>query len=190
MNMRQDDYAELLSTVLDNLSGNGEWLIGVDGIAGAGKTWIASRLVADLMDARLVDLEDHSNKHAGSFVNAIRYQDLRGALTGQVGQNRVTVVAGVCLLQVLGRLGITPDLLIYVMNVSPAGRKSDDYLFDDRITEAEALQEVRSLTEDSRAVAGATSNETVPFLDEELVRYHKRMHPHRRADIVFQRTAD
>lgn len=182
MKTTKDDYADLLRTVLDNLSGKSKWLIGIDGNTGAGKTWIGERLETDLMDARLIDLDDYLEKRTGSFINALRYEDLRDALTHAADQFHVTIVAGVCLLEVLDRLDVTPDLLIYAMKVSSAGRRSDDHLYDDTISEAVALEDVRESWKASGAIG--------PFLDEELIRYHKRVRPQYRADIVFERIAD
>ena len=77
-----------------------------------------------------------------------------------------------------------------------AGLGPDYELFDDSVTEDEALDKVRLLQKKANEflIENGRLEETADLpedsLELETVRYHKRMHPHRQADIVFIRTVD
>jgi hypothetical protein len=89
-------------------------LFGIDGYQGAGKSTLAQEIAARLRVPAL-HLDDFLVVGEGGFVNFIRYDELAIALRA-----RPLVVEGVCLLAVTNRLGITPDVLVYVQCHKPA----------------------------------------------------------------------
>jgi hypothetical protein len=91
-------------------------LVGVDGYHGVGKSTLA-RTISTLLEIRCVHLDAFVNANEGSFVQSLRFRELSDVLC-----ERPLIVEGVCLLDVLERLHVKPDLLIYVEGVEPDPR--------------------------------------------------------------------
>ncbi len=85
----------------------------IDGYHGAGKSTIAYDL-ATYLDIPSLHLDDYLLPGKGGFLEFIRYPELSTAL-----QPRPIILEGVCLLAVVKRLGITPDVHIYIQCSSP-----------------------------------------------------------------------
>lgn len=85
-----------------------EWLLAIDGFHGAGKTALACDLATQLA-VDVVHLDEYLRRNQGGYVDFLQYQELADAL-----RRRPLIVEGVCILAVLRRLDIAPDILIYV----------------------------------------------------------------------------
>lgn len=89
-------------------------LFAIDGYHGVGKSTVAQE-IGTLLRIRVIHLDDFLVPDQGGFVEFIRYSELSAAL-----RTRPVVVDGVCLLAVVKRLGMVPDVHVYV-----EGRKPD-----------------------------------------------------------------
>jgi hypothetical protein len=83
-------------------------VIAIDGDLGAGKSVLAEEL-SRILKFPCVHLDDFVMPDRGGFVEFIRYSELQTALSG-----RSVVVEGICLMAVLKRLRVAPDVLVYV----------------------------------------------------------------------------
>jgi hypothetical protein len=83
-------------------------LIALDGWPGSGKSTLAAGLSA-LWTIRAVHLDDYLVHGSVGFTDHLRYEDLRRALL-----QRPVLVEGVCMLDVLERLELRPDQLVYL----------------------------------------------------------------------------
>lgn len=83
-------------------------LIALDGLPGSGKSTLAASLSARLA-IRAVHLDDYLVHGCVGFTDYLRYEDLRRALLP-----RPVIVEGVCMLDVLDRLELRPDQLVYL----------------------------------------------------------------------------
>ncbi len=88
-------------------------LFTIDGYHGAGKSTIACD-VASHLGIPLIHLDNYVLPGKGGFLEFIRYPELSAAL-----HSRPIILEGVCLLAVVKRLGITPDVHIYIQSCSP-----------------------------------------------------------------------
>lgn len=88
-------------------------IFAIDGHHGVGKSTVAQQ-IATLLRIRVIHVDDFLVPGQGGFVDFIRYSELSTAL-----RTRPVVVEGVCLLAVAERLGIAPDVHIYVEGRSP-----------------------------------------------------------------------
>ncbi len=122
-----------LDTIADDLLARDTKLIGIDGRFAAGKTAAAKALAARLNCARL-HLDDYLEPGTGKYVAGLRFDALRRRFDECRGR---VVIEGVCLLQVLQRLQLVPEYLIYVDNPAghPAGRLSS--LLTDELSQYE-----------------------------------------------------
>jgi hypothetical protein len=179
-----------LAELLPSLNAN-PILIGIDGRDGAGKTTLAKAL-GQCTGAAVVSLDDFVAKNRGSYVPHLRTGDLREALSSA---GRPAIVEGVCLLAVLEALSLEPDLLVYVKRI-----RDDGYWYDHDVCDPEEDEEtlIERLSREEAAfapLAARLSGKPEPEgddpglspLNEEIVRYHCRYRPSRRARIVFLR---
>jgi len=88
-------------------------LVAIDGFQGAGKSALATEIAATL-GMRCVHLDDFLLSGRAGFVEFLKYPELSNALA-----NRPVLVEGVCLLEVLERLALRPDMLVYVDSAIP-----------------------------------------------------------------------
>ena len=100
--------------VVSQLLASDASLIALDGLPGAGKSRLAVRLSA-LLNIRSVHLDDYLVRNSLGFIDHLNYGELRRALS-----HRPVIVEGVCMLDVLGRVGLRPDQLVYLQGPSLA----------------------------------------------------------------------
>jgi len=87
----------------------GARFVAIDGWLGCGKTRAASEL-APLLGASAVDLDCFLNRDAG-FMHGLRFEQLAAAVEASP---RPIVLSGVCIWDVLDRLGLSADIVVYV----------------------------------------------------------------------------
>ena len=93
-------------------------LVGVDGVDGSGKSWLATLLSKELGWPH-IDLDDHIENNMGGYVEHVHYDDVQNILNNTSGS---VIIEGVCLLHVLEGLKRHLDFLIYVKRVAHYGR--------------------------------------------------------------------
>jgi len=165
-------------------------LIGIDGINGAGKTTLAIKLAAELGYTH-INLDDYVEKNRGTFVEHVKYNELRSAIHNA---HTAVIFDGVCLLAVLERLQRKADILIYVRRISESGLWRDETKchivgnVDDLILCEKNTH--RKFCEVDARIEGKDFDPItcdIPPIDEELIRYHHRFAPYGRADIIYDR---
>jgi hypothetical protein len=97
-----------VAEVAGRIRGSDTSLIALDGLPGAGKSTLAARLSA-LLSIRTVHLDDYLAQESVGFTDYLRYEELQRALL-----RRPVIVEGVCMLDVLDRLELRPDPLVYL----------------------------------------------------------------------------
>lgn len=169
-------------------------IIGIDGIDGTGKTPFARRL-AELLGGTAVEVDQFVEKQQGKYVPFVQVDRLSETVACAA---RPVLIDAVCLLAVCERIAVQPDLLIYIKRVSSTGHWQDQDTCDPDEDE-EAL--LTRLSEEAARFApfveaagddpgddGHTAGLTP--LREEIIRYHCRYRPSRRANIVVLRQED
>jgi hypothetical protein len=144
-------------------------LIAFDGCPSAGKTALMNRIAVN-RKWPAIDFDPYIECERGEFVNALRLPDLTAAIACARLQSPVVLVAGVCMREVLERIGITAVQHVYVQRNSPMGIPGDLDILD---------------LEDGRPL-GDTS--LLNELDLEVATYHARYRPRSHADIIYVRT--
>jgi hypothetical protein len=135
-------------------------LIAIDGYPGAGKSTVA-REVAARLGVQCVHLDDFLLRNRGSFLKCLKYAELAASL-----HSRPLVVEGVCLLAVLDRIGVIPDVVVYVRAVDATNQRSKN----------------------AGIVKGGTARSSPGReggLAEEVADYHRDFRPIAKADIIY-----
>lgn len=165
------------------------WLrIGIDGVDGVGKSYLAEQLSA-VLAVPVLDLDDYVFKNQGGFVAFIDYVALSSALSAIPA----CIVSGVCLREVLANAGARLSGHIYIKRMRhDVWADEGECVFPDGVDVAiENLARYsamisRSFDEPLERPATEAS-ESMPNLSEEIMRYHESYRPHEVADLVFER---
>ena len=147
-------------------------LIGIDGKDGSGKSYLCDQVSAEL-NLPAVHLDDFVERHKGGYLEHMQLDQLASAISGRTA---AILVEGVCLLQVLARVGVRPDFLIYVKRMSAHGWWQDegDCDFPGSFSEFQRQHFRQGL--------GA-----LPALEVEVLSYHLAHRPHNAANHVCYR---
>ena len=165
-------------------------IVGIDGVDGSGKSTLAEVLSQEL-DYIHLNVDDYLEENRGHFVKCVKYE----AVQSQVDQaKKPVIIEGVCLLAVFQRLQRKPDMFIYVKRVSDDDRWRDKDDCDvteniDKFMEKKKGDLQKFLWAEA-SIEGRDFNakdHEFPSLDEEIIRYHHKFKPHKKADIIYKR---
>jgi uridine kinase len=165
------------------------FLIAIDGKDGAGKSALAEKLLI-FIDYLHINLDDLLDKNRGCFIDFIKYDQLE-RIVDQT--KKPVIVEGICVLAVLKRINREPSLLIYVKRISPNGIWIDEKECDTESPTEIIEQKEKDLSKFARAEAEIENRIYDPDsckiseLTKEIIQYHHKYKPHKRADIVYQR---
>lgn len=160
------DEAELISH-LRSVAVERACVIAIDGVDGAGKSTVAVRLAESLNCGTALDVDSFLEREQEKYVGALRIDLLRQQVQQRDGGP--VVLAGICMREVLDRIGLQADLHVYVKRMAVWGWADED--------EVEGLQ----IDEIERLLGSENA------LKRELKAYHSRFKPHLRADVTYER---
>lgn len=161
--------------------------VGIDGVDGVGKSRLSLHVAREL-NAAVIELDEYVEKNQGGYAAFINYS----AVAAKIAESPTFVLEGVCLLEVIGRLGVHLDCLIYVKRLSSSGLWADEDECEFPLGIEEAIRQSRRNTElmlefearqEGRQYTPGAADE--PGLTEEIMRYHAKHTPHEIADITF-----
>lgn len=184
---------ELVDEVSPRLRKGDVRFIGIDGKDGSGKSYLA-RLLSDKATLALISLDNYVEKKKGEYVAHLDFSAIKERLESL---SSPVIIEGVCLLDVLERLGVELDIHIYVKRMSSYGDWRDDEECDLSISPAEYIaQRAEELDKLSRLEAALHENNSaeagleevrLPELIKEQIHYHAKYRPFDRADYIFER---
>lgn len=126
-----------------------------------------------------IHLDDYLDQHQGEYVRHLDMHRLKAA----VAAAPAAIVEGVCVLQVLEKLGVEPDAFVYVKRTSD-GDWLDEGDLDPELPIEEHLANLR---ESIRALAKRMGESGELGPSEEVIRYHAKYCPHTSASLIFLR---
>lgn len=156
-------------------------LIGIDGTDGVGKTRLANDL-SKMLGFHSIHLDDFLDKNRGGFLDYLDYSKIENSLK----YHTKCVVEGICLLDVMGRIGIQLEVLIYIK------RRQHGLWTDGRALEIEGdLEEfigaeLQMLNDPVLRSPDEPEHETLGIA-EEIIRYHHRYKPQMKANLLYER---
>lgn len=185
---------DLSQAIRCEIEGQARPIIGIDGVDGSGKTYLANG-IAGTLKLPVVSVDDFVEKERGNYVEYVRYAELEAAF-GDAREG--VIVEGICLLDVLDRLRVSAACLVYVKRCDSDGLWYDDGDYDDPSGSAEtviariakhcaAIAELESRLVKRRRDRDSAESSITP-LRAELLRYHYRVRPQERANHVYLRT--
>jgi hypothetical protein len=180
------NLAELQQLIHDKTTLKPGTLIGIDGMDGSGKSYLAKKL-ASLFCANYIEFDDFVNKHQGGFLDYLRYDELSDAIRQSLAE-RPVIIEGCCLLEVLGRLSITAKLHIYVKYLVHGIWQRGGFL-----DACCALAAIANEEEKLRMLVDPFDDPVGPgeslcsALKRDLIIYHYQYRPHQCADFVYKR---
>lgn len=160
--------------VIDAIRAKGAARIGIDGRDGAGKSTLAQE-ISGALGLPCISLDCFLEEKMDGYVEHIDYPKLKATLEKLEGY----VVEGVCLLQVLGRIQLSPSASIYIKRMQH-GVWSDE-------NELDISKPVDAVLAEAREAASLFSSSPVTNLGlpEEVIRYHDEFRPHDHADFIY-----
>ena len=145
-------------------------IIGIDGMDGAGKTWLAKHL-ATIVEANIIHLDPFLKPLQGSYVDYINCEQVNLKLDELINQESLIIVEGICLRQVAKRCSFNIDSHIYVRRISKnSGLWSDE----DICMPLKSNEELKEFY----------------WKEHELIDYHASYRPYQYADWIFDKVEE
>ena len=151
-------------------------VVSVDGLTGSGKSTL-SKYLAAAVPAVHVKIDSFVEREQGSYVQYLRFPELAARVKAEIDGGNVVLLDGVCTATVLERLGVHPDVRIYVAKLDDCGDWSDGALYTSGLTEAEAVEQEEA--------AVAPFGESLSDLRREIMHYHFAFRPWESADLRY-----
>lgn len=187
-----DSEEDLARAVLSENAVGASFVLGIDGNDGVGKTTLANT-IAPLLNAFVLSLDDHIEKHKDGYVSFLRIGEIQAILADQTPP---LIVEGVCLLAAAERISIRLSRLVYIKLISYGEWCDEDECNPPEDVEEFLRERERSLKKFAHLkpqLGGSRQEQTDDVaLSEprkEIIRYHAKYKPSHEADYVFLRQA-
>jgi hypothetical protein len=183
------DTCASIEGVRQFIESSGWCRIGIDGVTGAGKSYLADEL-SQALGLPVLDVDDYVHRNQGGYVDFVDYPALASALSSMSS----FILGGVCLREILANLGTDLDGHVYVMRMREGlWADEDDCVFPDGVEAAidnlaaDTAMMSRHLDEPSHHSGFAQDDDEAQQLKFEVMRYHAAFVPQDEADLVFER---
>jgi len=101
-------------------------VIGIDGVDGSGKTYLAKK-IGDALRIPVFSIDDFLNKQRGSYLDHLQYSDLASEIRRVSG---AIIIEGVFLLHIAKQINLEITELVYVKRKSKSGFYYDEDIFN------------------------------------------------------------
>lgn len=166
--IKYNERAKIIGKLKERNLYKNKSVIAIDGDTGTGKSNL-SYFIGSKLAIKVINFDDFVSPKQDCYVNAMNLGILR-QLISLFYRIKPLVVEGVCLIEILEKLNIQYDILIYAREVSETtGNWSASYRLD--IEDENILKRVLN------ECRGA---------DVDIVKYHYKYRPFEKADYIYQ----
>ena len=165
LNAENELISALTNSFLDS-----ESIISIDGVDGVGKTLLSTKIAKELCLSS-IELDDFVQENQDGFIDYIDYD----RLLDKIISNKPVVIEGICVLQILNKIQIKPDVSVYIKVVDRYGFCNGQikYFPPDKSAE-EVINERKS------------KGFSVGY-EVDVIRYHYSFIPHENSNYIFER---
>lgn len=166
-------------------------IISIDGKNGSGKSLLALCLCCQNEKFIYFDIDTHYwHSKRLPYVENINYEMLERNICNAISNNEVVVIDGVCLLAILEKISLKSTLSIYVKKTDDDGRWLDGIKFDyDLCPEEVLIEENQAFHRWAEMEGGDLGKYIESDLSLDVLRYHLKYKPDKKADIIYERTS-
>jgi hypothetical protein len=163
--------------------------VGIDGVDGSGKSYLAEKL-SQALACPVLDLDDYLHKNQGGYVDFIDYPALSAAVSAMPS----FILSGICLREVLAHMALDLDGQIYIKRMRhDLWVDEDECVFPDGVEVAiENLANARAMIarhfDEPSQQPGVARDDPEPSLTFEIMHYHDVYRPHDTADLIYERS--
>lgn len=151
--------------------------IGIDGVDGSGKTSL-SKEVGKKLNLSVLNLDDYLIKNKENYVENLKYNEIHEFI--EKHQN-CFIIEGVCLLNILKKLNLNLDCLIYVKRIN----KRDEWLDEEECDIKGSAEEIIKRIEEKIKIINPNSQGLTAFR-KEVINYHAIEKPLSKANYFFE----
>jgi len=138
-----------------------------------------------------INIDDYLEDNCGQFVEFLKIKEIKETISNT---KKAIIIEGVCLLAVIEKLRLDLGILIYIKRTSSFGMWHDEKECDVQIDIEEFIknknEDLRRFAEAEASIEGRSfdpDENFLPQLKEEIIRYHYKYKPHRKADLIYKR---
>ena len=153
-------------------------IIGIDGADGSGKTYL-SREIGKKLNIPVLNLDDYLIKGKERYVEHLKYKEISEFI--EKHKNSL-IIEGVCLLDVLKKLHLDLDCLIYVKLID----EYDEWFHEEVCDIRDSAEETIKRFEDTIKILNP-NNQGLHAFSKEIIYYHANNRPFEKANYVFER---
>ena len=175
--MFKAENPEIIKSIDDlktHIVGKSYQRIGIDGVFGAGKTYVAKH-ISDALGIRAVRLDSYLKKTHQGYLNDLNYVSLEADLS-----KGPFIIAGICLLEALEKVDHDLDFLIYIKDFSIHGWIDKEKL---EVTPG-TVNRILDETLYNQKLVTSYPLEDVGLIGE-VIQYHAMHRPQDQANFVF-----
>ena len=176
-----------ISKYLNGLIGQDNYIIVIDGEAGAGKTTVAKNIALSL-SAYHVEIDKYLDHNMGGYVRFIDHVNLRSGVMDALDKGEPLIIEGICVLEIMKEINLQYDILVYVKRIGADGTWFFGYNFENDKSPMDIKNEharaEKLLNNLLPTLKNGGSNYTV---QDEIIDYHFKYKPHQIANIIYKR---
>ena len=167
------DEGKLIRSI-ENLSLKSPSIVSIDGVDGVGKSTLACKFAEEL-NLLQIEIDTFVQEQQAGYIDYIKYDRLSESIKQAIIANQVIILEGICVQQVLKKLGLNSYAKVYVKVIDNYGFWMDQIRF---FPPEKSADEMIAERKAKRFSLGHV---------EDIIRYHYTFKPHENADYIFER---
>ena len=181
-----ENVEQLSNLILGDNDLEQHFVLGIDGLFGAGKSTLAKQL-SENMKIPVIELDNYRKEPVTKCVNSLKVTELKDAIAKTDGRY---IIEGACLAAIAIKVGIQLSKSVYVKRIGPAGIWLDEKECDPQEEENDLLNRIEDEAQIGSMLDGQQQDEDEHYLIEmrkEVIQYHYQYKPANNADYLFHR---